>query len=326
MAPLKGRSVPTSPRAGHNATRPIDWPVNQCPVSCPRCDKPITTEQLKKIFTQAPTAKIEAVKREFNNANALFKQSDGHNPISSLYPYGHVNTCLRKAHFFAQVVAEVRESISRLDEDMSYSVENLLLKHNRFTRNDASEFGLIKRANNKIALSPTEKSTIADRLEALGANRNIIMNRLNGNSLKASDEKIANLLYGNRSDIGNGASGDGWKFRGKGYIQITGRDTYSNVQKEIIRKYRGTIDIITNTDIVRNPREGMVAAIAYWSWKKINSTADKGETDTHVNAVTGIVNKHTDTYKERRDYFKTTKTVFKVSQCFEPFIGQGLRP
>lgn len=58
-------------------------------------------------------------------------------------------------------------------------------------------------------------------------------------------EKIANRVYANRMGNGNEASGDGWKYRGRGSIQLTGKDNYTDFSKWIEDK-----DVLTNPDIV----------------------------------------------------------------------------
>ena len=64
------------------------------------------------------------------------------------------------------------------------------------------------------------------------------------NKYARKPEMIANLVYANRMGNGNEASGDGWKFRGRGYIQLTGTENY--------RKFDATVtdDIMANPDLV----------------------------------------------------------------------------
>ena len=57
-------------------------------------------------------------------------------------------------------------------------------------------------------------------------------------------EKIANIIYSNRMGNGSKESGDGWKFRGRGYIQLTGRDNYTAFGKSV------GVDIPANPDLV----------------------------------------------------------------------------
>lgn len=93
-------------------------------------------------------------------------------------------------------------------------------------------------------------------------------------------EKIANLVYGNR--LGNGVelSGDGWKFRGRGYIQLTGKSNYAAFDKFVSE------DIVSNPDLVAT-KYPLLSAAWFWSVNNINVIADKG---TDVTAVRKKVN------------------------------------
>lgn len=93
-------------------------------------------------------------------------------------------------------------------------------------------------------------------------------------------EKIANHVY-NRADLGNTKPGDGWKFRGSGYIQLTGRFNF---------KKRGDmlgLDFIGNPEQVRQPIPGFDAALAYWKAIDGNALADAGNMNNVRRAVNG---------------------------------------
>lgn len=82
--------------------------------------------------------------------------------------------------------------------------------------------------------------------------------------------KLAEKTYGGRKDLGNNQPGDGWKFRGRGAIQITGRDGYAN-----IGRIMGRLDIVDNPDLVASdPALWFETACAFWTWKKLNQWAD----------------------------------------------------
>lgn len=63
--------------------------------------------------------------------------------------------------------------------------------------------------------------------------------------------KIANRVYADRMGNGNEASGDGWRWRGRGFVQLTGRDNYARAAAEL-----GCGEIVTNPDILTDPRRG----------------------------------------------------------------------
>ncbi len=84
-----------------------------------------------------------------------------------------------------------------------------------------------------------------------------------------SQEAIGNALYAGSNGNGNVASGDGYKYRGRGYIQITGKGTYQGVQDTINAKCAGSaVDVVTDPDSAATPKAGMISAMAYWYWKK----------------------------------------------------------
>lgn len=82
-------------------------------------------------------------------------------------------------------------------------------------------------------------------------------------------ERIANHVY-NRRDLGNLNPGDGWRFRGRGFIQITGRTHYAAAGRVL------DLDLTANPDLAADPK--IAARIAGWWWwdKALNRVADRG--------------------------------------------------
>ena len=80
-------------------------------------------------------------------------------------------------------------------------------------------------------------------------------------------EKIANKIYANRMGNGNGASGDGWRYRGRGPIQLTGKNNYILFANWVKNK-----DIINNPDLILKDNDLLVlTAFFYWDYRKINN-------------------------------------------------------
>lgn len=96
-------------------------------------------------------------------------------------------------------------------------------------------------------------------------------------------EKIGNRVYANRMMNGDEASGDGYKFCGRGYIQLTGKENYTNFGKAI------GVDLTTNPDLVATQYPLLSAA---WFFHKngLHKIADGGATDAVVTSVTKRVN------------------------------------
>jgi len=97
-------------------------------------------------------------------------------------------------------------------------------------------------------------------------------------------EKIANKVYANRMGNGPESSGDGYKYRGRGPIQLTGKDNYTAFSKAI-----GRPDVITNPDIVATE---LAFESALWFFQKngLLAIADKGVTDAVIGQITRRVN------------------------------------
>lgn len=81
-------------------------------------------------------------------------------------------------------------------------------------------------------------------------------------------EKLANFVYGGRMGNGPAASGDGFRFRGRGYIQITGRDGYANVAAKT------GLPLETQPQLAAEAGTALLAAAGFWAWKKLNPVCD----------------------------------------------------
>jgi putative chitinase len=97
-------------------------------------------------------------------------------------------------------------------------------------------------------------------------------------------EKIANKVYANRMGNGSEASGDGWKYRGRGPIQLTGKDNYTAFAADVKRP-----DVLTNPDLVVGE---LAFESALWFFRKngLLAIADRGVTDAIITQITKRVN------------------------------------
>ena len=110
-------------------------------------------------------------------------------------------------------------------------------------------------------------------------------------------EKIANKVYGGRMGNGPEASGDGAKFCGRGYMQLTGKDNYTAFGKSI------------NEDIAANPQAvadkyALLSAAWFFSKNGLHKLADGGATDAVVTQITKRVNGGTIGLADRIKHFK----------------------
>ena len=95
-------------------------------------------------------------------------------------------------------------------------------------------------------------------------------------------EKIANKLYNGR--MGNTEDGDGWAFRGRGLIQITGRDMYSTVGDAM------GLDLISNPDLLLDPDNAAMSAGWFWNKKGLNALADAKNYEEMTKRINGGLN------------------------------------
>lgn len=109
-------------------------------------------------------------------------------------------------------------------------------------------------------------------------------------------EKIANKVYANRMGNGDEASGDGWKYKGAGYIQLTGKDNYAAFDKFV------DDDIMANPDLVAT-KYPLTSAAFFFHKNKLWDVCDKGHGDDIVLAVTKRVNGGTHGLADRQDKF-----------------------
>ena len=96
-------------------------------------------------------------------------------------------------------------------------------------------------------------------------------------------EKIANKIYASRMGNGDEASGDGYKFRGRGYIQLTGHDNYAAFDSVV------DDDILSNPDLVAT-KYPLLSAAWFWNKVNLNPIADLGGSLDVIIKVTKKIN------------------------------------
>lgn len=95
-------------------------------------------------------------------------------------------------------------------------------------------------------------------------------------------ERIANEVYGGR--MGNVLPGDGWRYRGRGLIQLTGRDAYRAVGHFV------ALDLEGDPDQVLTDHGAAESAGGYWTWKALNALADRDALEAITRTVNGGLN------------------------------------
>jgi putative chitinase len=117
-------------------------------------------------------------------------------------------------------------------------------------------------------------------------------------------EKIANLVYGARMGNGPEASGEGYRFRGRGYIQLTGKDNYKAFDAVVAES------IIDNPDLVAT-KYPLLSAAWFFHKNGLHKIADQGATDAVVTSVTKRVNGGTIGLPDRIKHFKEYYSLLK---------------
>ncbi|UVN14064.1 lytic enzyme [Pseudomonas phage vB_PaeS_FBPa45] len=112
-------------------------------------------------------------------------------------------------------------------------------------------------------------------------------------------EKLANRAYANRFGNGDEASGDGWKYRGSGFIMLTFKDNFRAISRRIYKDDRlvDQPELLRNTDSFYGPA---MSAGYFWMDKGLNALADADQ----FTRVSQIIQGDTSTVKERLDYLR----------------------
>jgi putative chitinase len=116
-------------------------------------------------------------------------------------------------------------------------------------------------------------------------------------SYARNPQKIASRVYANRMGNGDENSAEGWKFRGRGYIQLTGKNNYTAFTKFIGE------DCVANPDLVAK-KYPLASAAFFFNSNGLWTICDKGATDADVTAVTKRVNGGTIGLPDRIKHFK----------------------
>jgi putative chitinase len=125
--------------------------------------------------------------------------------------------------------------------------------------------------------------------------------------IAAGEPAIANRVYANRMGNGDAASGDGWTYRGRGFIMLTGRSNY------IVAGRDAGLDLVEHPDLLGQAGAAATAAMAYWRVRRINLAADTGD----VRAVTRLVNAALVALASRVAWFNAAKQVWQDAPAAE---------
>lgn len=132
------------------------------------------------------------------------------------------------------------------------------------------------------------------------------------NAYAMNPEKLANYVYANRMGNGPESSGDGWMYRGRGPIQLTGKDAYAAISSII------GYDFVTNPNDLVDPKFMFESACAVWKWKKLNPICDSG----HFTLVTERINGGQTGLTDRKNWLKRVETTLSISKAIQLKLNQ----
>ena len=178
-----------------------------------------------------------------------------HDALSSLLPDYEINTPQRMAAFIAQCSHESGGFIF-LKENLNYKAPSLRKLFGKYFPTDDIA--------NEYANKPNKQ------------------------------EAIANRIYASRMGNGNEASGDGYKFCGRGLIQLTGRDNYARVGRAL------GLDLVNRPELAENPEIAAKIAVHFWQ----NRVVPRVDNFADTAAVTRPINRRLTGLDDRDEKFK----------------------
>ncbi|WP_203345356.1 hypothetical protein [Vibrio alginolyticus] len=239
-----------------------------------------TLAMLQEVYPRVKNSKIEFLRGVVNELNAHVE-------------FYKLDTPLRRAHFFAQIMQETGSNLST-EELFRYSFRGLVLTFRNFARDKVSAKEL------SYDESVPGKNTKRD-----------------GSTLtKADFIRVANIAYGGR--MGNDKVNDGWKFRGRGLKQLTGKNNYATFDKWHSKNKREwsediNVSFVDNPDLLFEAKYAVRSAAFFWVTNNLYKLADNGVEYSDSQAITAIVNKNTDSYIKR---FENLQRLLKL-ETFE---------
>lgn len=246
---------------------------------CPNCEKVITADDLKSIFPDADVRKRQNVA---NTYNKYMKDLS-------------MNTCWNKAHFFAQARVEAGLGLNmKKGENFNYYYAGLSI-FEAFQTREGKEKAIL-----------WGRPSIHPRLPGVSEENQI---------------KIANYAYSppakKARELENTEPNDGWNYRGRGLIQVTGKGFYKYCNK--YTKKEGN-DILANPNLIGEKIElAVLTSMVFFEWKGINKIANrtkdvKGKICPKVGKDVEVAGGSN--YNEKQKAFnEITSKVFKIDEC-----------
>lgn len=228
----------------------------------------------------------------------------------STIPFARIFTSASRA-----VIAQYEQALTRLMAE--YDI-NTTLRQAHFLSQIAQESGELRFTEENLKYSASRLLQVFPRyFKSLPA----------AQAVAFDPQRIANIVYANRIGNGDTASGDGYRFRGRGLIQLTGRANYEAYVRHLLTLSPEHLDDHTRellsghsnvsdqasaiASLISQPEHAVRSACWFWQRNGLNALADRGGNDSAVELVTRRVNGGTNGLSQRKVYFYRALVVLK---------------
>lgn len=211
-----------------------------------------------------------------------------------------------------QVTKEQLKKIIKISDEarlvvLTESLNDTLVKFNINTKERVCHFmaQVLHESGNFVAV----KENLNYSSAALLAVFKKYFNATTAKQYERQPERIANVVYANRMGNGDTASGDGWKYRGRSFIQITGKNNYKALSVAL------GVDFVNHPELLELPKYAMLAAGWFWSTCNLNKVADLdkanvvADDESTLLLITKKVNGGTNGLADRNEKLKLCKSV-----------------
>lgn len=252
---------------------------------CENCTKDITLDQIKKIC-------IDKKGKCLIEDDTMIKSALPH--LNAYRKKVGINTCVRKAHFLAQIAQESK--FYDLEEGFNYYWESLIATFGAFTSVEGKKNAKLWGRGIKDKGTKGYKAVSQE-------------NQIN----------VANWAYKDNNSNKDFASGDGYRYRGRGFKQITWKSNYKTLSEYFNKNMKIDNEADVNWEsnysyLMNKPKDAMTSALAYWGKNNINSVASENSTKA-VEKVTKKINSALKGLEERKSFFKNAVDFLKVNDC-----------
>jgi putative chitinase len=128
------------------------------------------------------------------------------------------------------------------------------------------------------------------------------------NTYARNPERLANFVYGKRLGNGPMETGDGWRYRGRGLIQVTGRANYAKAGEGL------GLDLIERPALLELPDHATRSAAYFWQSNGMNELADEG-TEKAFKEITRRINGGFNGYEDRASLWAKAKVVLRAPEA-----------